>query len=680
MQTTSNRGIPQVFADEGEAFSKPWDFSFFDSVRHGIPSCRMGLYELIEKIKGGEWRSAVGRARLLRETGGEDAYKTFRVQQLPAVSLSAVMKTRKAPETHSGLLQLDFDQKDHLGKTIEEIRKIVMAAPFTVACFLSLSGDGVKGIALCEANLQRHEASWLAAEEYFRRKGLVLDPSTKDLGRLCFVSDDPQAFLDLGASEIEPLKIDSPTKGPNLGGKAGKVTEAHAKRVIAEIARRNERPDYPDWLKISSAVFDGLGVEIGTEILAGVWPEEKRGEYEELAQSLPIFAPWDSLRAYLRGSPVDTREIETSGTDLLNKAYALKFTPEKVPPPDETSLLLGEDYPIASKGNLTGIQGKSKAGKSAVVSAILAAALLGDRKNEGDRLGFSWKGTSAGAVVHVDTEQSPSDWHALVRRGFRRSGLENSERLVSFPLVLFSRAERMKILRGVLKREVIEKGSIDLVIVDGIADLCTSPNDEAEALALVSELLAMSHEFNVPIVCIIHENPGSDSHKTRGHLGSELNRKAFANLIVDKESTTGISTMYGTEMRKRDIPKDHGFCFEWDEALGMHGFRGRADGVKAQEKRESALLKLREEWLPVFKFAWTGSDCPELTPQEAVDLWAAVHGQRQAIKEGALRKRMERAETVGFLRKAAPGKWTLNEEAGDGQFGHELDKRDLSVL
>ena len=40
-----------------------------------------------------------------------------------------------------------------------------------------------------------------------------------------------------------------------------------------------------------------------------------------------------------------------------------------------------------------------------------------------------------------------------------------------------------------------------------------------------------------PVFCVLHENPGTEQAKTRGHLGSDLNRKAFANLRIDKDAS-----------------------------------------------------------------------------------------------------------------------------------------------
>ena len=358
---------------------------------------------------------------------------------------------------------------------------------------------------------------------------------------------------------------------------------------------------------------------------------------------------------------------------LRERAYAMRFDPATEPPPDEVCMVIG-DIPIAARGNLTAIQGKSKVGKSALMAAILGAGQRGNFSAIGDTLCVEWTGAADGAIIHLDTEQSLGAWHGLVCRSVTRSGLRHvSPRLVSLPLVMFTRAERLSILRDTMEHEH-ERGGVDLVIIDGVADLCVSPNDEGEALQVISAVHALSQKYRCPIFCGLHENPGSEIGKTRGHLGSELNRKAFANLRIDKDAETSISTIYGTDMRKRDIPREQGFCFAWDDAAGMHAFQGRAAGLKAAENEARATAKSREEWLPIFEKGeeiGTNLTCPSLTPEEAAKIERDIDGTKKLTKTETMKKRMQRAEVLGVLRRTGNGAWTLSQS---GQTEQNRDK------
>lgn len=67
-------------------------------------------------------------------------------------------------------------------------------------------------------------------------------------------------------------------------------------------------------------------------------------------------------------------------------------------------------------------------------------------------------------------------------------------------------------------------GGIHLVVLDGIADLIRSANDEAESIAIVDEVYRLAGIYKTCIICVLHFVP--NGIKLRGHIGSELQRKA----------------------------------------------------------------------------------------------------------------------------------------------------------
>lgn len=353
-------------------------------------------------------------------------------------------------------------------------------------------------------------------------------------------------------------------------------------------------------------------------------------------------------------------EAEAGCDTLRERAYSLRYDPNEPPPPDELCMSLG-DFPISARGNLSVIQGKSKVGKTAVVSAVLGAAQRGPYQASGDTLCMEWNGDATGAIIHLDTEQSRADWHSLVGRSVTRSGIASvSPRLVSLPLVMFSRSERLEILRQSMKHEKETRGRVDVVIIDGIADLCASPNDEKESLELVSQLHALAQSFECAIFCILHENPSGDKGTGRGHLGSELNRKAFANLRIDKDTGTSVSTIWGSDMRKRDIPRDQGFCFAWNLEAGMHTFQGRAAGLKAALRDAAAAAGAREFFGKIFRNGdaiGKYGPFPMLTAGEAAEVYRETIGNGKAIKPEAMKKRMQKAESLGVLGKTNRNEW-----------------------
>lgn len=675
-------------------FSK---FSLFHNDRKTTPAEHVLLVNFIEDIRSGTWKEQVARCRELIASDGEAAYKKSR-GEVTVVSLSARMTTRKKTATpeekevvHSGLLQLDLDGKDHPEMSLAEIRERVESLPFVVACFVSLSGKGIKAIARIAPSEETHAGCWEAARRACEKSGLLLDRATKDVVRLCYISYDPEVFFRPDAVELGPVDLPQRDEREEAsatkfqpGGKNGTVSVEFAREVLKELAMKLGRPDRADWIKIASATFDGVGVETGARLLSESFPEEEGDDYVSLAETLQFFVPWDTLREFA----VNTEDPDELLADmsifdefpaqpsppqklsLREQAYNERFDPSKTPPPDEICLILG-DAPVAARGNITVIQGKSKVGKSAVISAILGAMAREDYSFGGDTLCFSRVGYEDGAIIHLDTEQSRADWHRLVSLSVNRSGLDIvSSRVISLSLVKFTRSERVKILRETLAFEKAKRQIIDLVIIDGIADLCDSPNDEEAALELVSRILALCHEYEVAIVCVLHENPSSIDGKTRGHLGSELNRKAFANLRIDKDSETAISTIWGSDMRKVDIPKGRGFCFAWNATEGMHTFLGMAADLRTDQRRNRKEEEARTEWERIFEAAAASGEssvCPKLTAQEAIEIEQDISGTEKRSSFDAMKKRMQRAENLGILKKAGPGKWMLNTAGQSGQ-------------
>ena len=693
--------------------------SYYDSAKDVCPSGEITIKEIVGMIRDQDFAEGVA---LVRAASTEDARKAAKMK-LPAVQLSGRVTHGKRGQAvqqgrfeHSGVLQLDVDGGGLNGMTPEDARVMLGQDPHVLAAFVTPSGTGAKGLFKIKPCLtdEEHKTAFAHAAEYILASyGFALDESTKDTGRLCFVSADkectwnpfPEEFVfpEPQAAPPQAAKPQVDTPAPREDGDFSLAETAEDVRAL--LAAIPPRPEYMEWLTVCSAVWDALGEIEGTALLQEWSPEESAGEYTNKFKDRLKNVHVGTLVSIAKANGFNTRRAaaakhserdgpsprvkglwsqEAPGDDgkaaqvdpktLRERAYAMRFDPSETPPPDETCMVIG-DVPIAARGNLTVPQGKSKVGKSALISAILGAAHRGNQYAKGDTLCVEWHGDSTGAIIHMDTEQSRSDWHALVRRGITRSGLpETSPRLVSLPLVMFSRSERLTILKQTLAFERDDKGMIDLVLIDGVADLCVSPNDEAEALELVSQLHALAQEFNCPIFCVLHENPSTDQGKTRGHLGSELNRKAFANLRIDKDTETSVSTIYGTDMRKRDIPKEQGFCFAWDEATEMHTFQGRAAGLKAAQTEVKAVAKARAEWKEIFDFAaasGTFSLVPLVSPKQASELERDMSGTKELTKEATMKKRMQRAETLGVLRKTDLLHWTL---APAGQAGQERDK------
>jgi hypothetical protein len=258
------------------------------------------------------------------------------------------------------------------------------------------------------------------------------------------------------------------------------------------------------------------------------------------------------------------------------------------PPPEPVPVFLLNGTRISTAGNLLVPSGQAKAGKTAVLSAIAAAAM--GARWECDTLGFTAAPNPEGkALVWIDTEQSPWDAWKVLHAACNRAGLSEPPPWVRmYCLTDLSPAERREALRVSLADAAQACGGIFAFIVDGCADLVFGVNDEREALELAGELHALAIQYAAPGICNLHENPGSEIGKTRGHLGSQLERKAETNLKVKKNEAEE-SLVYAPKNRGPSIPEAGGTWFKWDGEAGMHTTFRKAPTRPGKE--ESARLQ-----------------------------------------------------------------------------------------
>lgn len=304
---------------------------------------------------------------------------------------------------------------------------------------------------------------------------------------------------------------------------------------------------------------------------------------------------------------------------------------------------------ISTAGNLTIISAQAKHGKSAAVGAMIAAAFQKDEA--GDYLGFGALPANGKALVHFDTEQSPFDAWQLVARAMKRAGVATEpSNLRSYAVLDLSVADRLRAMGAELERAATECGGIHSVLIDGVGDLCVSVNDPAEVTGLVDEIRALAVRYSCPIICVLHENPAAPGNagKTRGHLGSHLERKAESNLTVKKDPQTEVSVIHSNgKNRGPNIPESIAPRFTYCEKAGMHISCERPMDSKAEAKREEMLEEVRQ----IFN-----------TPESIAGLsWEDIHNRIQAIngiQRSGARKRFDKLVAAGLLKKNTAGEYT----------------------
>lgn len=265
------------------------------------------------------------------------------------------------------------------------------------------------------------------------------------------------------------------------------------------------------------------------------------------------------------------------------------------PPPVAQMIVSVNGVPLGTQGNLLCITGGEGTGKSNYVAALIAGAVKPENAEGIDTLGVSIEGNPKGkAVLFYDTEQSEVQLYKNVSTLLRRCGRDTMpEWFKAYCLTGMSRKERLKSIVFSMDKFHYQYGGIHLVVIDGIADLIRCANDEAESIAVVEELYRLAGIYNTCIVTVLHFIP--NGLKLRGHLGSELQRKAAAILSIEKDTKPAVSVVKALKVRDGsplDVPL---MQFAWDKEKAMHAYLGEKPKEEKDRRKEEELVAVARE-------------------------------------------------------------------------------------
>ena len=179
---------------------------------------------------------------------------------------------------------------------------------------------------------------------------------------------------------------------------------------------------------------------------------------------------------------------------------------------------------VFTLGNFSCITGRYKTMKTTLLAMITAAIIKGKDKSDtfSGELPFGKKN-----IVYFDTEQGDYDAYNTICKIEKLS--EKSDNFSGYSLREYEPRQRCEIVEYYFK---LYGKMTALCIIDGIADLSTTINDEQEATKLTSMLLRLTKQYNCHIATIIHQNKG-DNYAT-GHIGTSIMKKSEIIISVTK--------------------------------------------------------------------------------------------------------------------------------------------------
>ena len=197
--------------------SNQHDCAFFPSVNRA--GTNGSLMPHLDSIKSGRWRARIEQLRRLVAGVEQERCK----RRLPAIMLSCTTKNGGHKNAdigeHTGLLQIDIDKLSSPAEA-QKVRDQLRSDPYVLASWLSPGAHGVKAIVRIERSLELHLSSFKTAERRFKEvHGLTIDARCNDPVRLCFVSYDPDLWVNEDAEVLQPMETpESAGSGGTHGG------------------------------------------------------------------------------------------------------------------------------------------------------------------------------------------------------------------------------------------------------------------------------------------------------------------------------------------------------------------------------------------------------------------------------------------------------------------------------
>jgi hypothetical protein len=281
-------------------------------------------------------------------------------------------------------------------------------------------------------------------------------------------------------------------------------------------------------------------------------------------------------------------------------------------PPLQAELIVSiNDVPIGTEGNLLGITGGEGTGKSNYIGSLIAGTVR-NASYLVDTLGTTiLPNTRNKAVLLYDTEQSETQLYKNISGMLKRAKLNKMpDCFKAYCLTSMSRKERMQAIVQSMDRFYYQFSGIQMVVIDGIADLVRCANDEAESIAVIDELYRLAGIYKTCIVCVLHFIP--NGMKLRGHLGSELQRKAAAILSIERDENPQISVVKALKVRDGsplDVPL---IQFSWNKEQMMHVYLGEKPKEEKDKRKETELSGITRTIFSNRKFYTYADLCEQL--------------------------------------------------------------------
>ncbi|RFS16091.1 hypothetical protein [Emticicia sp. C21] len=252
------------------------------------------------------------------------------------------------------------------------------------------------------------------------------------------------------------------------------------------------------------------------------------------------------------------------GTTNKFDAELLKYliTAQSEATPIEELITIDEST-FAINGGLSLVTGMPKGGKTTALRVMIETAFMEEIKEGYQNIGIRSKFQPDKSLIYINTEMTDADMIKFRNSITRALGREDlPENIYIFHLLTLFPRERVKLIEKIIQQA--ENASI--VLIDGLADLVTSVNEEKDCNEVIQLLQNYAVNYKVGIIGVIHENRGNK--QTRGHLGQQAERKCVGAISVAKNREKKIFELTATMTRHTD---------DFDKIIYRYNEKGRLE-------------------------------------------------------------------------------------------------------
>lgn len=206
------------------------------------------ILSILELIKNGYYKSKIETLRKLISENNNKEYSKQK-KSLTAFTPSAMFidgRKMNYLQEYSKIIILDIDKLDE--KTLIKTKQMAINCDYTFSCFISPSGKGLKILVKVSSSISKHKISFEIIKQYYEKLLKVkIDPSGKDITRLCFFSYDENLYLNNNSKTYILL--------PSMN------TIENIEKLIRLIEETNTdiTAGYENWLKIGFAIESEFG-------------------------------------------------------------------------------------------------------------------------------------------------------------------------------------------------------------------------------------------------------------------------------------------------------------------------------------------------------------------------------------------------------------------------------------